>query len=426
MDGQHFDTLTRMLCGAGTRRGLFAQLAILPGLRSLLALLDPDDSAAKGRRTRPVGSENHKRGGRRRKHKKHQKKHTRCTAESLAKSCAGRCGQVRNKCKKRVDCGSCECAPPCDACRVCNDLTGVCETDPAQQGVACGEPGQICQTSGDCACDATSCPECSTCQGDGTCSGPCSGATPVCFDGACVCGDVCESGCPSTTVQGAIDAANSGDTIRLCAGSYLGSNAVADIDKDLTIVGAGDGADPATETILDADGTGQVLRIRSTRTVTVQGLRITGGVGSAGGVRNEGDLTMSGCTVHRNTGAAGGPGGILSLGPLSMTDCTVSENTTASNNTGGIRMAGGGILLRLTRCTIRENTGGVGGLYVQGTGTLTETTITANTGLVATLAGGLYIAFGTTTLIDSTISGNTPRNCGTAGSGTIVGPGCAP
>jgi hypothetical protein len=241
---------------------------------------------------------------------------------------------------------------------------------------------------------------------------------------ACVCGDVCASGCPFTALQAAVDAANSGDTIRLCAGTYLGPAAIADIDKDLTIVGAGDGADPATETILDAAGTGQVLRIRSTRTVTLQGLRLTGGVGSAGGVRNEGDLTMTGCTVHRNTGASGGPGGMLSLGPLSMTDCTVSENTSSAANVGGIRASF--VVLRLTRCMIRENTGGVGGLHVQGTGTLTETTITGNTGLVATLAGGLYTEGGATTLVDSTISGNTPRNCGTAGSGTINGPGCAP
>jgi hypothetical protein len=343
MDGQHFDALTRTLSGAGSRRGLVGLLVALPGLRGLLALPAPDDGAAKGRHTRSVGSENHKRDGRRRRHKPHKRQHPRCKAESRAKTCAGRCGRVKNRCKKTVDCGSCVC-------------------------------------------------------------------------------DVCASGCPSTALQAAIDTANSGDTIRLCAGTFLGEKAIADIDKDLTIVGAGDGADPETATILDAAGTGQVLRIRSTRTVTLQGLRITGGVG--GGVGNQGDLIMTGCTVHRNTNAALGPGGILSLGPLSMTDCTVSENTSSPSNVGGVRTFNAD--LTLTRCTIRENTGGIGGVWVQGTGILTETMITGNIRTNATAPGGLYTDSGTTTLIDSTVSDNTPPNCLSIGTGTITGPGCAP
>jgi hypothetical protein len=371
MDGRHFDALMRTLTETGTRRGLFGLLATLPGLGGLLALLAPDDGAAKGRRTRSVGSENHKRGGRRRKHKAHKKPHPRCKAEALSKTCAGRCGQVKNTCKKTVECGS------------------------------------------------------------------------------CVCGDVCASGCPFTALQAAVDAANSGDTIRICAGTYLRADAITDIDKDLTIVGAGDGADPATNTILDADETTTVLRIRSGRTVVVLGLRLTGGVGVgdgfavAGGVRNLGDLTMSGCTVSGNQGSAsrGGPGGIYSDGPLTMTDCTVSENTANSGFAGGLQVRGE---FALTRCTIVDNTGFAGGMVVQNLpGTLRECTLERN--VASNYAGGLYadnssgviqlvntvirdnrapsgggitIDFGAViTLTDSEVSSNTATNAAVGGGG---------
>ena len=164
MDARHFDALTRTLSEAGSRRGLLGLLAALPLVGGLVALLDPDEIDAHGRRRRR--KKRHKHGkGRRRKH--HHKK--KCKANSLAKTCAGKCGQVKNNCKKTVDCGACACEPPCDVCFTCQEgptTPGTCVVDPEQQGQACGDPGQICQSDGSVPVMRESCcPACQVCDG---------------------------------------------------------------------------------------------------------------------------------------------------------------------------------------------------------------------------------------------------------------------
>ena len=448
MDAARFDRLARALSSAGSRRGLLALLGTLPVVGGLAALLAAEEGQAHGRRKRR--KKRHKHGRGRRRKRKHQKK--KCKSRSRATTCAGKCGIVRNNCRKRVDCGSCVCEPLCPVCQICNAATGVCEPDPDEVGDACGEPGQVCQADGACACDAASCDPCQACQDDGVCAAPCAGegccdgtscqpgdtntacgaggetcdvctGDEFCLDGDCVVPPctVCASGCPFTSVQDAIDAAQPGDTITICAGTYLGPNGVVDIDKNLTVIGAGDGDDPSANTILDADGTATVVRVRGTRTVTLQGLRITGGQESSngGGINNAGDLTTSGCTVTGNRGTMniGGPGGIFSAGPLTMTDCTVSANVTPSANAGGIRAIGGP--LSLNGCTITGNEGFVGGIAIDVImATITDTTIADNRANASGSAngGGIRVDQGTLDLIQSSVSGN---QASTVGGGII-------
>src|SRR4051794_37582766 len=87
--------------------------------------------------------------------------------------------------------------------------------------------------------DATNC---------GTCGHSCSGATPACWNGSCVCGDVCAGGCQFSTVQAAIDGLPDGSTIRICAGTY----GAITVTKNLTLIGAADSSAPASNTVLDA------------------------------------------------------------------------------------------------------------------------------------------------------------------------------
>jgi hypothetical protein len=136
MDAQRFDALARSLTETGSRRGLLALLAVFPVLGSLFALLDLEEVDAKGRRKRR--KKRHKHGkGRRRKH--HNKQ---CKAPSLAKTCAGKCGPVVDRCQKTVDCGPCACIPndPCTA-GVCGTVQNSCGQD-----VPCGAcpTGQLC------------------------------------------------------------------------------------------------------------------------------------------------------------------------------------------------------------------------------------------------------------------------------------------
>lgn len=96
----------------------------------LLGILTPEETEAAGRRKRRKKAHKHGKG-RRRKHKH------KCRAESVAQTCAGKCGSVQNYCKKPVDCEPCNCGV-CPICQVSNVATGQCIPDPATAGDACG------------------------------------------------------------------------------------------------------------------------------------------------------------------------------------------------------------------------------------------------------------------------------------------------
>lgn len=195
MDAERFDRIVMHMGGRGSRRGMLGLLATLPLLGGLFALLEADDLDAQGRRKRR--KKRHKHGkGRRRKHKK-----SKCKPHARTRTCAGKCGPVKNNCKKTVDCGSCECEPSCDECFVCNEKTRTCGADPAQQGDPCGSTGQVCQADGSCACDADSCPAGRVCV-DGSCvpdPGTCAAGQNLCHDGVAPCGDHPGCQCVTTT-----------------------------------------------------------------------------------------------------------------------------------------------------------------------------------------------------------------------------------
>lgn len=114
-----------------------------------------------------------------------------CVPDSKAQTCHNACGQVVNNCGVAVDCGPCTCGGGCPVCHICDEQTDECVADPNQQGDACGEPGQVCQANGACACDANSCPACRTCENTGfcaACSGCCSGTTCEQGDSNAACG----------------------------------------------------------------------------------------------------------------------------------------------------------------------------------------------------------------------------------------------
>lgn len=425
MEPDRLDHLARSLVAAGSRRSLLGRLAALPALGALLASLSPEEAGAKDRRRR--------RKARHRKRKDRGNRKRGCKPQSKTKVCAGTCGPVssRETCGKTVDCGACDCDPPCGECFACQSEAGAPGSClPLPQGTPCG-PAPTCD--GD-----TILPQ-SACDGSGVCeaAAPISCAPDLCHGAECVCGDVCASGCQFSSVQAAVDAASPGATILICAGTYLGSVAV---NKDLTLVGAGDGADPASNTILDAQGNSRVLTTSGESTVTLQGLRLTGGDAvDGGGVYNGSDLTMTDCTVTGNTATrygvgiysggdrltmtgcavtsnfgAGHGGGIYSVSPLvTMTDCEVSGNET-TRNAGGIQLEEGRALL--TGCTIARNWAGgaIGGiLNWAGSLILEDSHVTGNSG---NGVGGVYVLTSSdgriTVLGDTSICLNTLPQCG--------------
>ena len=106
----------------------------------------------------------------------------------------------------------------------------------------------------------------------------------------------------------------------------------------MTLIGAGQGNDPASNTILQGTGDHSVVRIGTgtVSTVIFQNLRITGGGGGPGGGIQNGDghiLALVDCTITGNniSGPSGAGGGIFTGtgSRLSLTGCTITRDSTA-------------------------------------------------------------------------------------------------
>jgi hypothetical protein len=247
------------------------------------------------------------------------------------------------------------------------------------------------------------------------------------------------------TCGGAVQARLSGGgTIVVCPGRYQGN---FQLEADVTLIGAGEGADPTTNTIPDANGGGRVVTVGTGANATMIGLRITGGnlnAGNGGGVRNQGTLTLTLCTVHKNKAVDGG--GIsqapAASGPLTPNACSITENGATAG--GGLDLngqhsvvlngcvvagneatfnVGGGITIsewpvNVIDGAIVENSsaGDAGGIFAF------ESTLTFNAGsrvmvnTAANVFGAILNSQGTVNLNGATVSGNSAPQCvGVAG-----------
>ncbi len=238
----------------------------------------------------------------------------------------------------------------------------------------------------------------------GACSPP--GCTPTCkgdacggddgCNGICGCGQsaFCDGGvckrCDVTDAAGLAAALQAGGSIVACPRRYGGNFTVSGAIVVLTC--AGDGEDPASNTILDANGNGRVVEVGAGVSASLQGLRITGGKVSQG--------NSSG-------------GGILNLGNLIVTDCTIDRNSAI--NGGGISNDTEGTSLTLERCTVSGNSAvqAGGGILSFRDMTIKSTAITGN---AADNAGGVFVQTSTATFDSaSSVIGNTCKTFGCAG-----------
>jgi hypothetical protein len=158
-------------------------------------------------------------------------------------------------------------------------------------------------------------------------------------------------------------------------------------------------------------------------TVTIAGLTICNGfAGDGGGILNHGgNVTVNNCALTNNY--AGFGGAIVNwFGTLTISGCTLTGNQF----TNPYGQVGGGAIFNyqgsratITNCTISGNSGTVdpgsgtfvtygdgGGIYNDGSMTLSGTTVTQNTGY--DYAGGIYEdSFATLSIIQgSNVSGN--------------------
>ena len=142
------------------------------------------------------------------------------------------------------------------------------------------------------------------------------------------------------SLRQAIVDVGSGEEITFDADYTITLSSELSISKNLTITGTGAGntiiqanADPNTATY-------RVFNI-STGTVILEDMTIRNGnpgmFENGGGIRDQGTLTLTNCTISGNTARYGG--GIKNHGPLTLTNCTVSGNS-ASSDGGGLAFWG--------------------------------------------------------------------------------------
>ncbi|MGH6905091.1 MAG: choice-of-anchor Q domain-containing protein, partial [Geminicoccaceae bacterium] len=190
-----------------------------------------------------------------------------------------------------------------------------------------------------------------------------------------------------------------GRTIALSSGQLGIANDTA--GPDLTIDGDADG-DGAPDITVDAQGGSRVFLIASGAEATLEGLVITGGAFSGGGILNDGGtLTVTNSTIRGNSGDFGG--GINNRGTAAVEGSTISGNTAGFDG-GGIHHDAG--TLTVIRSTISGNSARFGGGAIEnntrGTLTVVNSTITRN---VAVGGSGIQ-NFGAVSVEASTISGN--------------------
>jgi hypothetical protein len=408
VDATYFDRLAKSFSAVGTRRGIMQILASLPLVGGLGELGGTEEAAAKGRRKRRKKRHKH-RENRRHQHRKGKRK-----GRDKGDAKCTKAGQPKTK------------GHPC--CQGLVEEGGVCVQPSGCTPRTC--PGGVCGTQPD-GCGGTLSCGCATNQ--------------LCVDGACqTCTVSCPSGDPVTcgqALQGAITNAASGATLYVCPGRYqpLPSGTFGDqtgffitgAGRTLTIIGAGQGDNAASDTILDANAAfdpperrNRVMTVAfRVAAVTLRGLRLTGGAvqdtantgANGGGIFNFGDtLRMTDCAIIANAAVDGG-GGIFNLPErtLLLTGCIVADNA----ETGGLSAGGGGIYTAgpttLTDCTLRGNTtaGEGGGIAISSVGhtiTLDATVVGPGNNATGRIGGGgIFHNSGTLDLINgSQVTGN--------------------
>jgi hypothetical protein len=176
----------------------------------------------------------------------------------------------------------------------------------------------------------------------------------------------------------------------------------------------------ATVTGNSAAGGGGIYNTSGPLTLVDSELSFNTGTAGVGGVAHnsanaDATLVVEGSLIHGNQAIGSGAGGIYSYAPgawkagLMVTGSVISDNT-ADFSSGGIRGEGSDVTVEDS--TIRGNHAGTfcAGLFLQGgSGDIDRTTISGNTVDNTNdygTGGGLCVSDNTTTITNSTISGN--------------------
>jgi Secretion system C-terminal sorting domain len=180
------------------------------------------------------------------------------------------------------------------------------------------------------------------------------------------------------TLRAAITSAIAGDTIAFSGVTTVTlTSGQLTINKNLTING-GTGVTITRSGVTEF----RIFNISSAMTVVFNKLSITNGkaAGQAGGIQNNGNLTLNDCIVANNQSGQGG--GLQNDGTLTMNRCFVHSNTMTAGGGGcGLIIYSAIGTTNLNNCVFTNNQLGWA-IDIQSTGTLniTNCTIAKNTG----------------------------------------------
>ena len=217
------------------------------------------------------------------------------------------------------------------------------------------------------------------------------------------------------SIQNAITAATSGNTITLAPGTYYETISFGSQDIVLKSTNPDDWA-VVEGTVIDAQQTGIVVNIPAARTSAckLEGLTITGGLNTvpatngAGITGNGSTATIRRCIIRDNAANYGCGAGLFQVHGL-IEGCQIINNH-ASLQGGAIAGSNG----NFRNCQITDNSAGQhGGTINNGSGTYINCTIANNTA-VGTGGGFRWVSIGyTTTVTNCIIWGNTDGDSGT-------------
>ncbi len=226
------------------------------------------------------------------------------------------------------------------------------------------------------------------------------------------------------SIQAAIDAADLGQAVRICAGTYS-ENLV--IETDLSLLGP----EGPESTVIEAANAGSVLELRGAQ-VEVAGITITGGTGTTdssasstallgGGIFAEaGSLTLTDVILSDNQATHGGA--ILANDTLlTIIDSIIDDNLAAAGsevdggNGGGVNLRGGSLTISGTTVSHNEADRTGGGVVVWvadplGSGVSIEDSVIEDNS--AAVIGGLHILESTVSLVEVEIIDNSADDGG--------------
>lgn len=215
-----------------------------------------------------------------------------------------------------------------------------------------------------------------------------------------------DTGIDYDTIQKAIDAAGSGETIIVYSGIY--EEKIKFNNKNITVRSA-DPSDPdiVAATVIDGGGSGSVVQFLGGDESTLEGFTIRNGNsgGYGGGIFIlSSDPVITGNTITDNTAHLKGGGIFISFGDPTITGNTITGNTVTTEDGGGIFMSNSNPVITGNIITDNQASHG-GGIYVDNNSSpaITGNTINDNK---AIKGGGINVD----NKSSPTITGNTITN----------------